>query len=296
VVQREGQPDAWRSFFAVAVAAVLGVPLVLFDFNYPVWASWAASVILCVALLRLLVFVTRKAQPDMDGDNRKDFIKSIQSVPFTVILGVLGIGLVVWACWVDLSKAQSAAWFVLSANLSAALAVSASAPLLFVGSKWWQFEMAKSTYQHTYTEAVSDSIREKRRNEKRTTDDWNSFRSRHFDWQPELEFTLVGRMAQFFAPSARKARKMVVETLKSISVAAGGESVTPAGKQQLELLLEGRSVAKRIRSLMENKTTQEKMVPKDEWEALAKVLESNTSNDRRIAAAYTKMGKLLGDA
>lgn len=290
-IKRVGRPDAWRSVFACVVAVALGAPLILFEFAYPEWAKWGGSVVLFLALFGLLVFVTRKALPDADGVESKSWIKSVRAKPMTVIVGLAGIGLVVWACWLDLAKAKSAAWFVLSANLSAALAIAASAPLLFVGSRWWQFEMAKSTYQHTYTQAISDSIREKRRIDKRVRDEWAGFRLQHLSWKPEIEFTLFGLMAQLFAPKARKAREAVVEKLRSIAVTSGGASASPEGRARLENLLEGRSVATRIRALIADPATQEKMVPKDEWEELAEALDSN--NDRRIATAYTKMANLL---
>ncbi|WP_156950526.1 hypothetical protein [Hyphomonas oceanitis] len=290
-VSEVGRPDAWRSVYAFVVAAMLGAPLIFFDFQYPERASWIATFVLGFILLYLLVFVVRKARPNIEGGRTKSHIKSIRAVPITMVLGLSGIGLVTWACWVDLGKAQGATWFVLSASLSAALAVSASAPLLFVGSKWWQFEMAKTTYHHTYTEAISERIREQRRNDKRIKDDWFNFRSQHAAWRPEVEFTLFGRLAQLWSRDANKAREIVVEKLRSIAIFAGGDDASADGKKRLEEFLDSRSVAKRIRSFLENDYTREKIVPLDGWTSLADALEKR--NDRRIAAAYVQLAKSL---
>lgn len=290
-VDRVGRPDAWRSVYAFAVAVALGAPLILFDFEYPQWASWLATFVFGGALACLLIFVIRKARPNTEGKKVAATIKSIGGVPVTATLGLVGIGLVVWACWVDLGKAQDATWFVLSASLSAALAISASAPLLFVGSKWWQFEMAKSTYQHTYNEAISEQFREQRLIKKRIKDDWTNFRLQHFAWRPEIEFTLLGRVARLWSRKANKAREVVVEKLRSIAIAAGGDAASADGKMRLEEFLDSRSVAKRIRSFLETDYTREKMVPLDGWTSLAAALEQK--NDRRIAAAYIDLAKSL---
>lgn len=290
-VNEVGRPDAWRSVYAFIVAAMLGAPLIFFDFQYPERASWIATFVLGCALLYLLVFVVRKARPNTEGGRIKSYIKSIRAVPLTMILGLSGIGFVTWACWVDLGKAQDATWFVLSSSLSAGLAVSASAPLLFVGSKWWQFEMAKTTYHHTYTEAISEKHREQRINDKRIKDDWFNFRSQHAAWRPEVEFNLFGRLAQIWSRNANKAREIVVEKLRSIAISAGGDAASADGKKRLEEFLDSRSVAKRIRSFLDNDYTREKMVPLDGWTSLADALEKK--NDRQIATAYVELAKSL---
>lgn len=292
----EGKPDAWRSIFAFAIAVILGAPLVLFDFDdatgsYTKVVSWTASVVLPVALLILLLIVIRQVQSVSKGNKKNRLIKSIAEEPVTAALGMIGIGLVIWACWIDVGEAQAASWFVLSASLSGALAISASAPLVFVGSKWWQFEMAKSNYLHTYTEALSSTSREKRRNEKRLKDDWMNFRSQHSVWRPEIEFTLFGRLSTILDGKANSARQTVVEKLRNVAIAAGGESASAEGRKLLEEFLDSRSVATRIRSFLANDVTKDQMVPVDSWDSLAEAIEKK--DNRRTAEAYVKLAKSL---
>lgn len=287
IIKEIGKPDDWRSIFALCIAVALGVPLILFDFGYPERASWTASVIVFLSLLILLLFVTRMARPQCEKDKKPTLINSFYKVPVTFAFGVVGIGCVIWAFWVDLDAARDASWFVLTARFSGTLAVSASAPILFVGSKWWQYEIAKSNYQHAYTETVSDSIREKRLAEKQVKDDWNTFLMQHRSWGPAIEFTLIGRVARMLDRRASRARGVVIERLKSIAINAGGASASPERNQQLEGFLKSQSVADRIRTYIKSDSTKAQLTPLDDWTALAEALENK--NNRQIAATYIKL-------
>jgi hypothetical protein len=60
----------------------------------------------------------------------------------------------------DGDLARGAAWVVLSSGFSAALAIVASAPLLFAGSQLGQLDRAKSSYKHTWDHGQDEHHRQ----------------------------------------------------------------------------------------------------------------------------------------
>lgn len=289
-VQAIGTPDEWKSGFFFTVALLLGAPLILADEDYPEMMRWIMSFVLIVALSALLWYVIDKSKTTAQREDDVEFDGPQPRVIASSILGLVAIGFVVWACWIDLSAAQSAAWFVLSAGLSAALAISASAPLLFVGSKWWQYETAKSNYLRAYTEALSSTQREKRRNAKRLEDNWIRLTGANKAWRPEIEIALLS-ISKIWGGKVSRARDVVIDKLNSIALVAGGNAASEERIKRLEEFLDSRSVAQRIRLFLERDFTKDQMVPLGEWVALADALE--TKNSRKIADAYVNLAHSL---
>lgn len=301
-VQHEGKIDSWRSAIAMFVAGVLGLPLIFWGAAYPPTATPIATVVVGLILLGALVFCIVRWTKKHSSATESLFKSDISNPSFWITVCVFVVGCILsWSAFlVDPSKASAAAWYVLSTNFSAALSITASAPLLFVGSKWWQFESAKTTYRHTYTEAISDSLREKRRQEKLAHQDWMNHRLLQMAWRPSLGFSLIGRAwSRFGSERVNDAQEIIVTRLKEITQESVGNEYSIERATLLQQLNETTALEERVRVLLESEITKNLMEPREEWvqfvDALtkAKIEKLRTKRDSQIAAALTRLSKVI---
>lgn len=184
----------------------------------------------------------------------------------------------------DWERARSAAWLVLSSNFSGMLAIVASAPLLFLGARWWSAKQASYRYYSVAYDVISEEIRKQRATAKKTALEWENLRGQLVRWSFPAPLLSIGRWWR--QSIAQKNRDAVIERLKTIAMKAGGDAPSVSGIQMLQHFLSTRSLAGFIYSVVDKKLVEDE---KTLWLALATALESES--DKKITEAFSHLSK-----
>lgn len=285
--------DRFFVWLSLTIAVTLGAPLALFDGVDQVLAKGLVTAFAAAVFVGAIYWFRReKGRPATTADPNDRPATEIHLVIWAAIL----IASLTWIWLADLDVLRRAAWVPLSSNFSAALAVVASAPLLFVGAKRWSFDRAKFTYFGNYNSAMSDALRKKREQERQRQRDWENNRSE----LAKLMFpqaTLVGRFWSALKVSAlERNRAIVFQEAKRIAINAGGPNPSDDANNLFENLRASDSLIAFFRTL------NVKGLLKDNnqlWLDLIAAMEGKAKGDgkgkadRNIADAFSRLASVL---
>lgn len=284
-----GTPDKIRAVAVFSTAIVFGIPLALFASTDQIFVG--AGVGLCIFALAIwFLFHRQRKQVRGDAEATKSDTVREPYFPVTllwramlVLLLVLGATLTFFAA--NLDRARDAAWIVLSSNFSGALAVVASAPLLFAGARWWNFKRAKLSYFAVMNDAISDAMREQKANAARMRTDWETYRSRLLRWSFPTSFVdervpLIRRLI------AHRNQTVVISMAKSAAIAAGGDKPTVTANDLYRKLLEPPTFEGFVRAQIANGLLTDNA---SLWRSLADALASK--NEKQINQAFSNLAK-----
>lgn len=185
------------ALFLLACAA--GLPLIVLN---GATQEWAIVVPLFAPLVILgLLFIAPRL--------RRRF-PIVEALPLTLAnkigLAVFAILISVAYYLIDGDLARGAAWVVLSSGFSAALAIVASAPLLFAGSQLGQVDRAKSSYKHTWDHGQDEQHRQEMAEARAKQEERDRILSSMFGWifPPSTTTRIRGKKLQKDQNAVRK--------------------------------------------------------------------------------------------
>lgn len=185
------------ALFLLACAA--GLPLIVLN---GATQEWAIVVPLFAPLVILgLLFIAPRLRRRLP---------IVEALPLQLVnkigLAVFAILISVAYYLIDGDLARGAAWVVLSSGFSAALAIVASAPLLFAGSQLGQLDRAKSSYKHTWDHGQDEQHRQEMAEARAKQDERDRILSSIFGWMfpPSTTTPIRGKKLQRDQDAVRK--------------------------------------------------------------------------------------------
>lgn len=173
---QEGHNARRNSLALFLLSCTAGIPLVLLSGATWDWARLVVPLLAPIALLWLL-FISPLVTP------RHWVVTTLaSSTRWKIALAVSASALCVTYYLMDDELARSAAWMVLSSGFSAALAIVASAPLLFAGRQLAELDRAKSSYKTTWDHGLDEKHRQEMAEAQRRQEDRDRFLTRVAEW------------------------------------------------------------------------------------------------------------------
>tara|TARA_R110001606_G_scaffold366480_2_gene521675 strand:+ start:3657 stop:5348 length:1692 start_codon:yes stop_codon:yes gene_type:complete len=160
------------ALFLLAFAA--GLPLIVLNGATQGWAI-VVQLFAPLVVLVLLFIVPLRRKLRVDEALPSELANKIGLAVFAILISVTYY-------LIDGDLARGAAWVVLSSGFSAALAIVASAPLLFAGSQLGQLDRAKSSYKHTWDHGLDEQHRQEMAEAREKQDERNRVLSNIFGW------------------------------------------------------------------------------------------------------------------
>ena len=160
------------ALFLLAFAA--GLPLIVLNGATQGWAI-VVQLFAPLVVLVLLFIVPLRRKLRVDEALPSELANKIGLAVFAILISVTYY-------LIDGDLARGAAWVVLSSGFSAALAIVASAPLLFAGSQLGQLDRAKSSYKHTWDHGQDEQHRQEMAEARAKQDERDRILSSIFGW------------------------------------------------------------------------------------------------------------------
>jgi hypothetical protein len=165
--------SASLGFFLLSCAA--GIPLVFLS-----GAVDEAIVVTKVATPILILSLLYAGPRIWKGHAILELLPKTRNMKLSLAFGVIAISSAHF--FMDGESARAAAWLVLGSGFSAALAIVASAPLLFAGTQLAKLDRAEKSYKSTWDHGIDETHREDMAEARKKEDERERLLSSFFGW------------------------------------------------------------------------------------------------------------------
>jgi hypothetical protein len=269
------------SLALVLLSCTAGIPLIILSGAY-FEAAVAVKVATPVLILTLLF-----AGPRVWKNQSTVAFITTPKAQFALALGIIAVAAVHFV--IDGESARGAAWMVLSSGFSAALAIVASAPLLFAGSQLGKLDRVRSSYKSTWDHGIDETHREDLADARRKEEERKRFFSKISSWM--FPASAANSEKKSRSKSLEKDKRAVIKYLVALvretadAEKNAGDNATFSKLHQTDDLLR---LIRAIVGIPELKLTEKTR------NALARIADAyDTADDWMVAQAFSGAAKVL---
>lgn len=275
---KSGDGARKNSVALLLLASAAGFPLIALS---GATKEWAIAVPLVTPLFILVLLVIALLSPSHP-------VVEVLPSKWACKIGLAFFAILLSAAYyyIDGDLARGAAWVVLSSGFSAALAIVASAPLLFAGSQHGQLDRAKSSYKHTWDHGLDEQHRQEMAEARAKQEERERILARIFGWKfpPSPTTRIPG--------NKRKKNQYAVETyLQSLANEVAKHAEKTNDNSTLVKLLKTGDLIGAIKTVVQ---ISEIKLSEQMRDALLQIAEAyDTDSESKIAMALSEAAKIV---